>query len=207
MLYDKTEYPPTVVPLLSCVQLFRDLMDCSPQGSSVHGISQARILEWVAISFCRGSSWPRDRTGISCIARQILYTWVTRRRFQHRISRPPMVVVLSLDRPTAPSLLLTEECMFQKLLGPPALQPEDRRGSCQSEPSAPQASQSDSFSWVGSPVTRGKTVFLFEQLFKMWVQEGTVVAFGERKLVKEKDRIAAQWEETMPERVTKSSGS
>ena len=35
-----------------------DPMDCSPQGSSVHGISQARILEWVAISFSRGSSWP-----------------------------------------------------------------------------------------------------------------------------------------------------
>ena len=42
-------------------------MDCSPPGSSVHRISQARILEWVAISF-RGSSRPRDRTHISCIA-------------------------------------------------------------------------------------------------------------------------------------------
>ena len=40
--------------------LFCDLMDCSPLGSSVHGISQARILEWIAISFSRGSSWPRD---------------------------------------------------------------------------------------------------------------------------------------------------
>ena len=39
-----------------------DPMDCSPPGSSVHGISQARILEWVAISFSRGSSRPRDRT-------------------------------------------------------------------------------------------------------------------------------------------------
>ena len=37
-------------------------MDCSPPGSSVHGISQARILEWVAISFSRGSSQPRDQT-------------------------------------------------------------------------------------------------------------------------------------------------
>ena len=40
--------------------------DCSPQGSSVHGISQARILEWVATSFFRRSSQPRDRTCISC---------------------------------------------------------------------------------------------------------------------------------------------
>ena len=43
-------------------------MDCSPPGSSVHGISQARILEWVVISFSRGSSPPRDRTRASRIA-------------------------------------------------------------------------------------------------------------------------------------------
>ena len=43
-------------------------MDCSPPGSSVHGILQARLLEWVAISFARGSSRPRDRTPVSCIA-------------------------------------------------------------------------------------------------------------------------------------------
>ena len=41
-----------------------DPMDCNPPGSSVHGILQARILERVAISFSRGSSWPRDRTQI-----------------------------------------------------------------------------------------------------------------------------------------------
>ena len=43
-----------------------DPMDCSPPGSSVHGILQVRILEWVAIRFSRGSSWPRDWTCISC---------------------------------------------------------------------------------------------------------------------------------------------
>ena len=48
-------------------------MDCSPSGFSVHGILQARILEWVAISFLRGSSWPRDWTCISCIGRSSLY--------------------------------------------------------------------------------------------------------------------------------------
>ena len=42
-------------------------MDCSPRGSFAHGISQTRILEWVAISFCRGSSWPRDWTHVSCL--------------------------------------------------------------------------------------------------------------------------------------------
>ena len=56
-------------------------MDCSPSGSSVRGILQARILEWVAISYSRGSSWCRDWTYVSwvpCIGRQILYhcaTW------------------------------------------------------------------------------------------------------------------------------------
>ena len=65
-----------------CVQSFSilcDLMDYSPPGSSLHGILQARILEWVAISFSRGSSSrPRARTCISCISRWILYhgtTW------------------------------------------------------------------------------------------------------------------------------------
>ena len=45
-----------------------DSTDCSPPNSSVHGISQARILDWAAISFSRASSWPRDRTRVSCIA-------------------------------------------------------------------------------------------------------------------------------------------
>ena len=45
-----------------------DPMDCSTPGSSVHEIFQARILEWVAISFSRGSSQPKDRTQVSCTA-------------------------------------------------------------------------------------------------------------------------------------------
>ena len=56
----------------SCPTLY-DPMSYSPPGSSVHGISQARILEWVGISFSRGSSWPRDQTCISCTGRWILY--------------------------------------------------------------------------------------------------------------------------------------
>ena len=55
-----------------------DLMDCSLPSSSIHGIFQARILEWVVISYCKGYSWPRDQTCVSCIGRQILYhcaTW------------------------------------------------------------------------------------------------------------------------------------
>ena len=58
--------------MLSHVQLFCSLMDYTLPGSSVHGIFQARILEWVAISF-RGSSRPSDRTHVSWIGRWILY--------------------------------------------------------------------------------------------------------------------------------------
>ena len=56
-------------------------MDCSPPGCSVLGILQARILEWIAISSSRGSSWPRERNCVSCVSctcRQILYCWATR---------------------------------------------------------------------------------------------------------------------------------
>ena len=61
----------------SCLTLC-DLMDCSSPGSSVHGILQARILEWVAISFSRGSSQPRDWTQVSCIAGRCFNLWATR---------------------------------------------------------------------------------------------------------------------------------
>ena len=62
--------------MLSHVRLFVTLWTVgSPPGSSVHGISPARILEWVTMPSSRGSSWPWDRTRISCIGRQILYPW------------------------------------------------------------------------------------------------------------------------------------
>ena len=53
--------------LLLCLTLCSPL-DCSLPGSSVHGVSQATILQWVAISFSRGSSQPRDRTLLSCVS-------------------------------------------------------------------------------------------------------------------------------------------
>ena len=64
--------------LLSRVQLFVTPMDCSPPGSSARGIFQARILEWVAFSSSRGSSWSRVRTWVSCVScigKPILYHW------------------------------------------------------------------------------------------------------------------------------------
>ena len=73
-----TQYTKTVTEMHECVlnhvQLFCNPMDCSPSGSSVHGISQARILEWVAISLSRGSSQSRDQIHVSFTGR-ILYCW------------------------------------------------------------------------------------------------------------------------------------
>ena len=61
-----------------CLTLW-DPIDCSPPGSSVHGVLQARTLEWVAIPFSRGSSWPRDQTQVSCTAGRFLTLWSTRK--------------------------------------------------------------------------------------------------------------------------------
>ena len=55
-----------------------DNMDCSPPGSSVHGVLQARMLEWVAIPSYRGSSLPRDQTQVSHTAGRFFTVWATR---------------------------------------------------------------------------------------------------------------------------------
>ena len=59
----------------SRVWLFCSPMNCSPPGSSIHGISWARLPEWLAISFSSGSFQPKDWTQVSCIGRQIIYHW------------------------------------------------------------------------------------------------------------------------------------
>ena len=57
-------------------------MDCSLPGSSIHGIFQTRVLEWVAISFSGGSSWLRDRTQVSSIAGRHFTVWATREAYK-----------------------------------------------------------------------------------------------------------------------------
>ena len=61
-----------------------DPMDHSPPGSSVHGILQARILEWDAIPSSRGSSWPRDQTWVSCTAGGFCF-WATREAQEYKL--------------------------------------------------------------------------------------------------------------------------
>ena len=84
----------------SCLTLW-EAMDYSQSGSSIHGILQARTLEWVAIPFSKASSWPRDQTQVSCIAGRFFTIWATRlwrhprhlavNKPQHRIkSIPPL---------------------------------------------------------------------------------------------------------------------
>ena len=71
--------------LESCLTLCNP-MDQSPPGSSVHGILQPRILEWVAMPSSRGSSWPRDWTQvscISCIAGEFFHRWASQGSPQH----------------------------------------------------------------------------------------------------------------------------
>ena len=70
-----------------------DPMDYSLPCSSIHGIFQARVLEWVAISFSRGSSWPRDRTWVSHIVGRCFTIWATREapyiyRYRYIYQRP-----------------------------------------------------------------------------------------------------------------------
>ena len=81
----------------SCLTLCNP-MDYSPPGSSDHGISQTRILEWVAISSSKESSRPRDQTHISCVScigRWILYHWATREA-PYKLYFPTFIQVFSL---------------------------------------------------------------------------------------------------------------
>ena len=73
----QTDYESKSEVAQSCLTLCHPV-DCSLPGSSVHGILQARILEWVAISFSRGSSQLRDRTQVSCISGRRFNLWATR---------------------------------------------------------------------------------------------------------------------------------
>ena len=70
-------------------------MDCSPPGSSVHGIFQVKILEWVAIPFSRGSSWPRGRTGDPCFIDRFFTIWSTRKVGYQQIA--PLHNSLAMD--------------------------------------------------------------------------------------------------------------
>ena len=66
-LLETTRCSSTWVKVIQSFLTLCDPMNCSPSCSSVHGILQARIVEWVAMPSSRGSCWPRDRTQVSCM--------------------------------------------------------------------------------------------------------------------------------------------
>ena len=76
----------------SCLTLC-DPMDCSPPGSSVCGILQARILEWVAMSSSRGSPQPKDQTQVPCIAGGFFAVWATREALGSLSYLQPFIIV------------------------------------------------------------------------------------------------------------------
>ena len=57
----------------------------------LHGIFQARVLEWIAISFSRGSSWPRNRTWVSCTAGRCFIVWATREAVIYKAFIKPII--------------------------------------------------------------------------------------------------------------------
>ena len=76
----KLEAFPTSFAVVKWVKVARSSLTlCDPMGYTVHGILQARILQWVAFLFFRGSSQPRDRTLISSIAGGFFTSWATRK--------------------------------------------------------------------------------------------------------------------------------
>ena len=99
----------------SCPTLY-DPMDCSIPGSSIHGIFQARVLEWVAISFSRGSSQPRDRTWVSHIAGRRFTVWATREASLEPVSynqkcnwASAFVTCCTMERPNTKSMVFYKE--------------------------------------------------------------------------------------------------
>ena len=114
-----------VKSLQSCLTLCNS-MDCSPSGSSVHGIIQVRILEWVLMTSSRGSSPPSDRSHISCIGKRVLYHLGHLGRPNHIVdlmlkgwlfklhlpSRLSLSICLSLQMLTLKQILLKDFSLF-----------------------------------------------------------------------------------------------
>ena len=84
-----------------------DPMDCILPSSSVHGILQARILEWVAISFSKGSYWPRDQTPVSCIVGRFFTSWATR-----EVGCPFLLQGIFLTQGSNPGLLFYRQILY-----------------------------------------------------------------------------------------------
>ena len=137
-------------------------MDCSPPGSPVHGILQARILEWVAIPFFRGYSWPRDQTQVSYTAGRCLTVWATRKTYvQNRISNVfilPTNLGWTLNRSKMAKYQSFHKVLLESgaflvagtVKNPPAMQ-ETQVQSIQ----VPRSGRSLQYSWLENSMNRG----------------------------------------------------
>ena len=105
-----TTAPPVKSPTLSCHVLIEvkvwvaqscltlcNPMDCGPPSSSVHGILQARVLQWAAISSSRRTFWPRDQTWVSCIAGRFFTVWAIREAHSNRGLAREKVIYISRE--------------------------------------------------------------------------------------------------------------
>ena len=137
-----------------------DPMDYSPPGSSVHGIFQARILEWVAIPFSRGSSWPRDRTRVSCNAGRLFTDWATRElafKFSsvQYLSRvwlfaTPWIAAHQASRPSPTPGVHSNSCPLSRWCHPAISSSVIPFSSCpQSLPASESFPMSQLFTWGG----------------------------------------------------------
>ena len=106
----------------SCSTLL-DPVDCCPPGSSVHGIFPARIMEWIAISSSRGSTWPKDWSCVSCIScigRRILYPWATSEVLCRWCFSVNIIVF-----PFSLGILLSQSAQFSHLVVSKSLRPHE----------------------------------------------------------------------------------
>ena len=97
----------------SCLILC-DLMDCNLPGSSVHGIFQARIMEWVAFPSSRGSSQPRDWTQVSHIAGGLFTIWATREYAPHGLQLLLCISSVQFSRSVVSNSLRPHESQHAK---------------------------------------------------------------------------------------------
>ena len=99
-----------------------DPTGCNLPDSSVHEIFQARILEWVSISFPRGSTWPRDWTQVSCFAGKLFSVWATR-TVTGNFSWPQFSIYLITTFLRTPWIVLVMTCGLWDLVSKPGIEP------------------------------------------------------------------------------------
>ena len=144
-------------------------MDCSPPGSSIHGILQVRMLEWTAISFSRGSSRPWDQTQVSHIAGQRFNLWATREALSH-FSRVQFFVTLWTAACQAPqSMGFSWQEYWSGLLWPPQWDLPDPGTEFASRVSPTLQVDSLSTESAGKPKLSGATTQISIHLFNKQV--------------------------------------